>query len=251
MHLFTHKKTWWRSLGVIAFFSLSACSISEEIYFKRDFSGRAVRTIDLSPMMGMMAALNPSDSTSQNPFEQEMPQNDFDDMGIPGVKNFDFSLEKTGKIRFSFDFENLEALNQAYSRLSLDALQELGTQKMGGGFNIGTPPEDTATTEPPSPAEAPVFPFFSQKGKTLIYRIQNPEMGEKDAEAMQMQMALMQGMQNLFRLETRLEFENKPKKVSTNQKDLDLKQEDKSLRIQYQMSEFGKDKEQPEIKIKF
>ncbi|NJL14723.1 MAG: hypothetical protein HC913_18125 [Microscillaceae bacterium] len=139
MRLFTHKQDWWRSLGAIALFSLSACSISEEIYFKRDFSGRAVRTIDLSPMMGMMAALNPNDSTLQNPFEQEMPQNDFDNMGLPGVKNFDFSMEKTGKIRFSFDFDNLGALNQAYSRLSVDALQELGTQKMGGGFECGHP----------------------------------------------------------------------------------------------------------------
>ncbi|NJL14722.1 MAG: hypothetical protein HC913_18120 [Microscillaceae bacterium] len=114
---------------------------------------------------------------------------------------------------------------------------------------MGTPPDDTEATEPAPPTETPVFPFFTQKGKTLIYRIQNPEMEENEAEAMQM--AMMQGMQNLFRLETRLEFESKPKKISTNQKDLDLKQENKSLRIQYQMSEFGKAKEQPEIKIKF
>lgn len=99
--------------------STSSCfDILEEYEFNADGSGRARYTVDVSQMMDLMSSLSEMDSTGEG-------MKSIDDMfaennsvtalrSIPGISNVTSLSDKEAKvIGYSYDFESIDALNNA------------------------------------------------------------------------------------------------------------------------------------------
>jgi hypothetical protein len=234
---------------------LSACQVQEEIHFKQDFSGQMTYTLDLSGMKAMTQMMqNMGDSTLTNP-QGKAPDIEMNQMldSLPKLPQFaeiqrlkGISEVRTenreGKLQFSFNFADLEALNTAYDRLS-NSSKILGSLGSGqGGFNIGETP--TESNEPAK--EEKVFQYFAKKGKTLTYR--RPKTVQEEMKDAPPQMEMMKSMGQLFKFETRLTFDRKVGK--TTQKNAEISTEEKALTVTHDFQSAAKGDTEVKLKLK-
>jgi hypothetical protein len=126
-------------LLVLIGISTSSCfDILEEYEFNADGSGRARYTIDVSQMMDLMSSLSEMDSTGEG-------SKSMDDMfsennsvialkTVPGIKNVvNLSDKETKIVGYSYEFESIEALNNAL------AIEGGENEMMAGmGMNMGS-----------------------------------------------------------------------------------------------------------------
>ncbi|MDX2306189.1 MAG: hypothetical protein NW226_25495 [Microscillaceae bacterium] len=215
--------------GFLVLFLLmsTSCTIQEEIFFNKDFSGKLSYSINLSSVKMFAGALsNELDSSGKKGddfnFSQEMMQGAFGTMGeIKGISNFKSQVDESGIINFSFDFADIQALNAAYNQLnSSQNMGEIpGMGNPSGGFTPGVPPgeeeEEKEETLETTPEE--LFNFFEVKGKELIYRRKPFAFNQEEMKDMPISMDSFQGLGDIFTFETDLIFERKVKKVKTTQ----------------------------------
>ncbi len=102
-------------LIIITTFLLTSCfNIIEEVAITKKGSGTYKNTIDMSQMMGMIAAFMP-DSVKQMTGEMEKGMmSSIDDLkGIEGISNVSTSSEGDYIYSISYTFDNMDALNEA------------------------------------------------------------------------------------------------------------------------------------------
>ncbi len=235
-------------------FSLGACSIEEEIHFNKDFSGKLTRSLDFSGMMQMAKSLNPEGDSAKNPLEQGMPEELSPELDIEGIRNFKMNMDKEGAINLSFDFDNLDALNKAYNKLTMENMKNIpGLESMGsngGGFTPGTLSDDEVENTETNTTPKPEHLYFARKGKNFYYypsKSDTEENNEMEGSGMD-----LEGIGDMLKIETKFVFDRKIKKVSNNSTQIETFTDntDNLLRLKMKLQGTQTDNKQPEIKIK-
>ncbi|MEM7040137.1 MAG: hypothetical protein AAF570_24410, partial [Bacteroidota bacterium] len=169
--------------AALLFVGLGASScfdITEEYHFKKDGSGSAKFTMDMAQMMEMMESFaGAMDSTGEGGMDQLNDLFESDEMAaalseIPGISNVKSLSSKETKIfGYSYEFENVDALNNAIAATGGD-MNLMSSMMMGGEGEGDVESEDEN--------------MFVMKGKKLqrLMSIEMPsEEGETDEETEQ------------------------------------------------------------------
>lgn len=100
---------------VIAFTSTGCFEIREEVTFKKNGSGSYVNIIDFSDLMGMMSMFMPDSlSGEMEEFDNIFEGYDLEKLAaIKGVNNIMTEEVEDYVFKFSYDFDNVNALNAA------------------------------------------------------------------------------------------------------------------------------------------
>lgn len=193
----------WVMLIFIGISASSCFDILEEYTFNADGSGKARFTIDVSQMMDLMASFSEMDSTgeaSQSMEEMFTENSTYQALkNIPGITNVvDLNSKEDQVIGYSYEFESLEALNNA---LAIDGGE---SQLMGMGMDMSA---DNAREN-----------YFEQKGKKLtrVFNMAKSDDEEKSEEDAQYEeMAKMMFADANYTI--KYSFENGVKKVKKNE----------------------------------
>jgi hypothetical protein len=152
------KKIYYSGIFLIIFI-LSSCTITQEFYFNKDFSGTYTSTIDMSELIKAMNTNGKEDKSFTDSLNLMLKQTE-EKMKGTGISNLK-SGWKNDKILFiSYDFSNIDVLNKALN-------------------NSGISDNNAPTGED--------FVFFTLKRKTLTYHGIPPKEtaeGGKDLGAM-------------------------------------------------------------------
>ncbi|MEZ4886902.1 MAG: hypothetical protein R3E32_19390 [Chitinophagales bacterium] len=120
---------------IVCSFALTSCfNIIEEVAINRNGSGTYKNTLDMSQMMGMVAAFMP-DSVKQMAGEMEKGMTSSLDglKNIKGISNISSTSEGDFIYSLSYTFDNVDALNKAITA-SKDGDKFLGA--MGSSYEI-------------------------------------------------------------------------------------------------------------------
>lgn len=107
-----------KSKGVLFFLIVlfTSCSITQEFYFNKDFSGSAKMTIDMSSFMEMMSGLD----TTGNSLQEMRDSLDFvftesaQKLDSVGVKDIDYGWGENSTVLYmTYKFDNIDVLNKA------------------------------------------------------------------------------------------------------------------------------------------
>lgn len=105
-----------------ALFLLSSCTITQEITFNEDFSGKSYTNIDMGEMMTLMKSMNENASDEDEGFGDiseaiEEIKKALD--SLEGISNIDVYMDTSNyRFGFSYDFEDLDALNRGLGKSS-------------------------------------------------------------------------------------------------------------------------------------
>jgi|GEM_PF-4567285 len=104
---------------------LTSCSVENETYFNKDFSGTASTVVDLSEMMDMMSSFGaPDDTNMMDSLYIMMNSQKYKDsladtmtevneeLAKKGITGFDIGMPEKGKLKTNFTFDSLDALSQ-------------------------------------------------------------------------------------------------------------------------------------------
>jgi len=162
---------------VISLFILTNCSIEQHIHFNKDFSGTVNYKIDVSTMNLLSNLDSTQEKTSWRNdslfnFDTEMAR-----LGqIPGISDLEFIDDSLNDIiSFSYNFDNLDALNSSLANSNLTSAKDIG----------GT--------------------VFKKKGKTLTYVVNDIETTDTSGDVL--------SMMEYYKYKLILSFENEIKKV--------------------------------------
>lgn len=208
---------------LIAFMAIlfTSCKTSEEIIFKKDFSGQMITNIDYKQTLEMMKAM----SAQKN---EKMPEDSLkmqiDQMlskvkesyepvkSIKGISNFKMDMNNDDSYKISFNFTDVAALNQAYNKL-LNANKSMNEEKMM--------PDNDNKVETKT-ATAPLYNYFTLKSKELTYSRPKEE-GNANNEGQ------MGEISKMMEYNLKISFENRKIKKITNENKLDLKTDENSV----------------------
>lgn len=116
-----YARLFWIFIPAMLLLSTSCLDITEEYYIRKDGSGTASLKMDMSQMLSLLESFGGMDSTGES-------MKDVDEMftdnksveelgGTPGIFNIrNISDKETGIVGFSYEFKNLEALNQSLGK---------------------------------------------------------------------------------------------------------------------------------------
>ena len=208
---------------------LSACSISNEVHFNKDYSGDYKMTVDMSEIIEMAKSFDPSMAESdEDPFstminEEDRARIDSVFNSVEGVSSPSFNLSDDFVATLSFDFDDIDALNRLFATWSEGAAAagaEMGNMGMGGLGTLGAP-------------------TFTREGKTVIHSAEMPEMDGMEVEGMEgMDMAgMMEGFAGMMDYQVIMTFDKKIKSVGGEGFDI-LSQEKKSVKTRVDMQSF-------------
>lgn len=210
-------------------YTLSACTVQEEIYFNKDFSGKFSYSLDLANLKSTMASMQSTfgdslkSETDEMNFPPEMKESfknqekmkEFTE--IAGISNFKTDITDAGLISMSFDFKDIESLNKAYNKLAskndVNNMFGMGDQNTGGGFMPGIPPNEDANKENTTNQKKEDFNYFVRKGNTITFKKPRKQVGETEMNGMNEQMEMFKGMGEVFTYQTKLTFDKKVKKI--------------------------------------
>lgn len=221
----------------------SSCTIQQHIQFNKRLSGTATTTIDMSMLMALMPKKTPGDTSKKQPGMPDIDMSGLMDSlkkgpqmdklkDIKGISNFQYKMDKeTKKMTFSYDFKNLDALNQA--------MAEGGTSNPSALMDKGMPGAK------PKKNKNKGFKYFEKKGRYLIYRMPKNDMPNDMGKNMQ-ENPMMSG--DMLKFEFKLSFARKIKKVETKNA---IFKSDKSIEYKTSIQEMMKQKDPVEIKIKY
>lgn len=128
----------WCLMLVSALFMTSCFDILEEYEFNADGSGKARMTIDMTEMMAMMASFSAMDSTgeTQKSLDEMFTDNSTVETlkQVAGISNVSsLSDRESSIVGYSYEFESIEALNNALAATSeSSALADLGLANESG-----------------------------------------------------------------------------------------------------------------------
>jgi hypothetical protein len=120
---------------LIILLGLGSCTIHENIHFNKNFSGKASYIVDFSAMMTMIPedSLKNLDDAEIDAIFEEIENLYY---GIDGISDFKYEFEmENGIARYSFDFDNLEALNKTYDVDQFDEEMPLGDSPLRKHFS--------------------------------------------------------------------------------------------------------------------
>jgi len=193
---------------------ISACSMTNEVHFNKDYSGTFAMYVDMGGVMEMAKSFDPSmeDEAAGNFVDEQLSKEDQEKMiqnmnQIDGISNTAFGVIEESGIQFMFDFEDIESLNNAFTALQ----SELATQNdmmegdIGGMPTMGTPQ-------------------FTKNGKTISHGASFP-MDEIPEEALSGLDelggdAMMEMMMGMMDYSVVLSFDRKIKSVTLEGADL-------------------------------
>lgn len=197
-------------LGCLFALSLSACAMTNEVHFNKNYSGTYAINVDFGDMLDMMNSLDPSGKDeggigdledTVNKSEREAMQAKINQFS--GISNAFFDVVDKSRIEFRFDFDNLESLNSAFGQI-LDAIAE-ERPGMDGIGSFGTP-------------------RFIKNGKVIVHTVEFPtnQMSEDmfDGVAGDGSMDMMKGMMGMMDYTVELSFDRKIRSVETDGVDL-------------------------------
>lgn len=203
-------------ITTITIFIITSCSIQEEVLFKKDFSGRYKYELDFSEMMNMTKAFG-GDSTEN----QTLPLDEFNNpeqakvlANALGLKKANITMTEESVLKIDFEFENLEELNRAYSRLDSSMPQVMEGKGMDEMENV------------------PTYEYFKRKGKKLIFTKPIKNMGENeeipiDMEEMQ---GVLEQMEDVLKSEMTITFEDRNiKKIQPT--NINVEQNENTIKI--------------------
>lgn len=163
----------------------SSCfDILEEYTFNADGSGKATMVVDVAKMVDMMSAFGSAmDSTGTG--DSKSMDEMFDENAtfetlkkLPGISNVvNLNSKEEKKIGYSFDFENIDALNTALIARGSD---------MGLGGALGMAADESSETEKENS-----FSFSGKKFSRKFDMKMEPKEGEDDDEKQYAEMAMM------------------------------------------------------------
>lgn len=231
---------------IFAVILLASCSIQEEIHFNKDFSGKVSYTIDLSSMMSMAKAFAEQDSSGESQTEDmDIPIEQMEEtlgkvQDIEGISNFESNSDEKGIVKFSFDFANLDALNEAYNKAN-DSDGFGGFPSMGG---MGTEMEEEEESTPSAPKE--FITHFAKKGKSLVYVPRKGIDSKEDENPEAAQMAKQMG--DMLKLDIKFTFDRRVKKVDAQ--GMAVYSDENSITISRSLFEAEKEDSKPQVLIK-
>ena len=100
---------------------LSACSVTNEVHFNKNYSGNYATTIDFGDVIEMAMSFDPS-MEDQDIMGDALPpetQAQIDEAlaGIEGVSNAKYEMTEDYQLVVSFDFEDIGALNRFFTQI--------------------------------------------------------------------------------------------------------------------------------------
>jgi len=222
-------------LATVAVIVFSACSITNQVHFNKDYSGNYAMIVDLGDMMEMAKSFDPSmeDSLSidGDPLGELISEEDrarFDSMfaSMEGISNANYVVDKDYVMTMSFDFEDIDALNGLFEKWMSDAADAANSQPefgdMGGLGGFGSM----------------AAPSFTKDGKTIIHTAEMPldpgQMGEAEGMDDMDISSMMDGFAGMMDYQVVMTFDRKIKSVGGEGYDI-LSQEKKSLKTRIDM----------------
>ena len=231
------------ALVVITLGASSCFDILEEYEFHADGSGKATVLVDVAKMMDMMEAFGSAMDSTGNEAGKSMDEMFTENQtvaqlkAIPGISNVqDLNNRDTKQIGYSYEFKNIEALNQAL------VLRE-SSLGLGDAFGLGGDDESPETDRENSIAYA--GKKFSRKMDMTM-----PANDEEDEESKQyMQMAMMMFQDAKYTV--KYSFDRNVKKVKGNDAAL-IGADKKSVTIENTMKDLleGKANMNVDLKLK-
>ena len=106
-------------------FAVAGCTITERVTFNAKNGGTIAYEVDATEFIGFM---NMADSTGENSFNLGDSLSDLKESTaalkkIPGISQVDLKGD-TSKVTFSFNFDNIDALNKAHTELGVQTQNE-------------------------------------------------------------------------------------------------------------------------------
>lgn len=226
------------SLNIIFFVTLfTSCSIQEEVLFQKDFSGTYKYKLDLSEMMQSLGG-----GAEELPLEEfNSPERAKELAEALGLNTATIGMDKEGILKITFDFKNLDELNQAYSRLQ-------GTMSQAMGAGAGNDMSQLKNIE--------TYEYFQRKGKKLTFTkpIKSMEENEELPIDMEEMQGMLEQMEDALKAEMIIKFENrKIKKIQPS--NMNVEQKENAITIITDLnktlnSEKNTQQETPKVTIK-
>ncbi len=172
--------------------TLASCSMTQKVHFNKDWSGSVISDFDYS-MLYMMAGDSLSEIEGADAMDMTSVVTDL--ARIDGITNVQVLKSEEGYFKFSYDFEDIDALNAASA-----------SGDMGNNSGLMESPEE-------------VKPVYSVKGKKLVYSPAPMDLGSMDEMSEEMDMGdeelPMGEMMSLIQYQVVMTFEGKVKKLKT------------------------------------
>ena len=164
---------------IILFIALfTSCTIKQEFYFNKDFSGHYSSSIDLSQFIQAMSAMDTTEKGMSHFMDSVnlIMDETIDKIEANGISNLKSGVNND-VFYISYDFADIDALNKALNDSEMKEIK---------------------------PENGEFFIYFTRKGKTLIYHGM-PKIASSDDQK-------IKEMKDYYKYEVRLEFERKIKK---------------------------------------
>ncbi len=221
-HLLKKRKIMKNIIAICFAFVIlfTSCKTSEEIYFKKDFSGQFNSTIDFKQMLDLMQAAAASKGEKNSPDSiklvvQELLKKTKEGtdklQSIKGITNVKMDILGETSYKVTFDFVDVVALNQAYDKMLKN------NESQNTMFEKENKKETTTTAKP--------FQYFSLKSKELTYARPKGKTDEKVAGGEG------EEMMKMMEYKMKFSFEKRKLKKITNDGKLDLKSDENSVYI--------------------
>ena len=196
--------------SVIVILAMTSCSLTNSVHFNKDYSGSYVLAIDASEALEFVKEMDPTaaDSIAWGEGEEMEDVSEFSEslQGVDGISNAMVDFSQEGVINFSFDFEDVDALNAGLGAMNQRFLEEQDESR------------DAEEMEefPIDPGDLPILEYeqtYEQTGKkALSYKASNPMGGLNGMEVEGMDMgASMDEMMGFFDYYIEFSFDRKIK----------------------------------------
>jgi len=222
-------------ITALAVLVLSACSITNQVHFNKDYSGNYAMIVDLGDAMEMFKSFDPSIEDSLQTQGAEDPlgglistedRMKFDSMfaTMDGISNANYDVGEDYVVTMSFDFEDIDALNNLFEKWASDAADAASSQpEMAGLGGLGSM----------------AAPSFTRDGKTITHMAEMPldpeDLGGEVEGMDEMDMSsMLDGFAGMMDYQVVMTFDRKIKSVGGEGFDI-LSQEKKSLKTRVDM----------------
>jgi len=127
---------------------MTACAMSNEVHFNKNYSGTYALYVDLGDMIEMVKSFDPSaEKQMEGDFiDEAMSEADRQEMkakinDIKGLSNASFEVIEQSRIELKFDFDDIPALNKAFSEIqsAFADENEMLAEGMTGMESMGLP----------------------------------------------------------------------------------------------------------------
>lgn len=195
----------------------TSCKTSEEIYFKKDFSGQFTSTIDYKQSMEMMQtmAAQKGEKTSTDSIKLVVDEllkktkEGYEPLKkIKGITDVKMEILNDNSYKLDFKFADVVALNEAYNKM----LQN--SQSQQAALDNGEKKEEPKFVE-----------YFSLKSKEITYTrpFLNKDTKQGNGQA--------EEIQKMMEYKMKFSFEKRKIKKITNNNKLDVKSDETSVTL--------------------